>query len=255
MGSKMVVEIIPLPGFPIVKEGDDIGQLIVETSKKSTTPLQNKDILVIAQTIVSRAEGMVYCLEDIHPSDFAKKLAEQTGKDPRHVELILKGAKSIVRFGRGLIITETIHGFVCANSGVDKSNVPGKSCYTLLPEDPDRSAKSIRRAILETLNLDDIAVIISDTFGRPLRGGAVNVAVGVSGLHPIVSLIGKTDLFGYTMQVTEMAVADEIAAASELVMGQTDEGIPVVIVRGYNYVSDEVSASVLNRPQEQDLFW
>lgn len=251
----MVVEIIPLCGFPIVQEGDDIGQLIVETSKKSTVPLQNKDILVIAQTIVSRAEGMIYCLEDVLPSDFAKKLAEQTGKDPRHVEIILKGAKSIVRFGKGLIITETIHGFVCANSGVDKSNVPGESCYTLLPEDPDRSAKDIRKKILKSLYLNDIAVIISDTFGRPLRGGAVNVAIGVSGIRPIVSLKGKTDLFGYTMQVTEMAVADEIAAASELVMGQTNEGVPVVIIRGYNYVSDEITASVLNRPQEQDLFW
>ena len=251
----MVVEIIPLCGFPIVQESDEIGQLIVETSKKSNIPLQNKDILVIAQTIVSRAEGMVYCLEEVLPSDFAKKLAKQTGKDPRHVELILKGAKSIVRFGRGLIITETTHGFVCANSGVDKSNVPGKSCYTLLPEDPDSSAKNIRWSILEALNLEDIAVIISDTFGRPLRGGAVNVAIGVSGLRPIESLIGKTDLFGYMMQVTEMAVADEIAAASELVMGQTDEGIPIVIVRGYSYVPDEVPATVLNRPQEQDLFW
>jgi len=250
----LAVELIPLPGFPLVQEGDDIAQFIIETSDQSNTPLKNKDILVIAHTIVSKAEGMIYCLEDIHPSEFAMKLAGLTGKDPRHVELILKGAKNIVRVGRGLIITETIHGFVCANSGVDKSNVSGESCYVTLPEDPDRSARNIRKTILEALDLEDIAIVISDTFGRPLRSGVVNVAVGASGLRPIVSLIGKTDLFGYEMRVTQMAVADEIAAASELVMGQTNEGLPVIIVRGYDYVPAEVPATVLNRPQQQDLF-
>jgi coenzyme F420-0:L-glutamate ligase/coenzyme F420-1:gamma-L-glutamate ligase len=253
-GWKMVVELMPLPGFPLVQDGDDIARLIIETAEKSNASLKTKDILVIAHTIVSKSEGMIFCLEDIHPSEFAKKLADLTGKDPRHVELILKGAKSIVRVGRGLIITETIHGFVCANSGVDKSNVSGASCYVTLPEDPDRSARDIRKTILEVLGLEDLAIVISDTFGRPLRSGVVNVAVGASGLRPIVSLIGKTDLFGYEMRVTEMAVADEIAAASELVMGQTDEGLPVIIIRGYDYVPAEVPATVLNRPLQQDLF-
>ena len=252
----MGVELLPLPGFPIVQKGDDIAQLILKTSKIANVPIKNRDILVIAHTIISRAEGMVYCLDDINPSNFALKLAEQTGKDPRHVELILKGSRGIVRYGRKILITETIHGFVCANSGVDKSNVPGESCYILLPEDPDQSAKIIRDTILDTLNLEDIAIIVSDTFGRPLRSGVVNVAIGVSGLVPIVSLRGKTDLFGYEMRVTEMAVADELAAASELIMGQTNEGLPVVIIRGYEYISDEnTSATVLNRPQEKDLFW
>ena len=143
---------------------------------------------------------------------------------------------------------------MCANSGVDKSNVAGESCYVTLPEDPDRSARTIRKTLLDALDLDDLAIVISYTFGRPLRSGVVNMAVGASGLRPVVSLIGKTDLFGYELRVTEMAVADEIAAASELVMGQTDEGLPIVIVRGYDYVPAEVPATVLNRPPQQDLF-
>ncbi|MEM2280914.1 MAG: coenzyme F420-0:L-glutamate ligase [Candidatus Bathyarchaeia archaeon] len=244
-----VVQIIGIEGIPIVKAGDNIAELICKAAEEQGTPIRNGDIIVVAHIIVSRAEGRVL------PSAFARNIAELYDKDPALVEVVLREAISIRRMADGKIITETRHGFVCSNSGVDKSNVPGRNCIALLPEDPDASAKKIRLEI-KRLTGCDVAVIISDTHGRPLRKGEVNVAVGVSGLKPIRDRRGEKDLFGYVLRVKQTAVADELASAAELVMGQADEGIPAAIIRGYKFVkSEDARATELVRPRGEDLFF
>ena len=248
------IRIMGLETIPIVEEGDDIGALICEAAEREGVGIRDGDIVVISHIIVSRAEGRVVNLSGVVPSEFAKNVAEATGKDPRLVEVVLRESRSIARMGDGHLICETKHGFVCANAGVDRSNVPGEDRVALLPEDPDASARRIRERIRE-LTGRDVAVIISDTHGRPLRRGTINVAIGISGLEPIWDRRGDVDLFGYTLKVTQVAVADELASAAELAMGQADEGIPVVIIRGYPYrPSDEATARELIRPREQDLF-
>ncbi len=248
------IRIIGLETIPIVKEGDDIGALICQAAEREGITIQDGDVVVVSHIIVSRAEGRVVDLAQVEPSEFAKNVAEATRKDPRLVEVILRESKAIVRMGDGHLICETRHGFVCANAGVDRSNVPGKDRVALLPEDPDASARRIRERIRQ-LTGRDVAVIISDTHGRPLRQGVINVAIGVSGLEPIWDRRGDVDLFGYTLRVTKVAVADELASAAELLMGQADEGVPVVIIRGYKYrPSEGASAKELIRPREQDLF-
>jgi coenzyme F420-0:L-glutamate ligase/coenzyme F420-1:gamma-L-glutamate ligase len=188
------------------------------------------------------------------PSAFAKTIAEIYEKDPAMVEVVLREAKSIRRMADGKIITETKHGFVCANSGVDRSNVPGERNVALLPKNPDTSAERIRREIKRLTNCD-VAVIISDTHGRPLREGEINVAIGVAGLKPIRDRRGEKDLFGYVLRVKQTAVADELASAAELVIGQADEGVPVAIIRGYKFMKIEhAKATELIRPKERDLF-
>jgi coenzyme F420-0:L-glutamate ligase/coenzyme F420-1:gamma-L-glutamate ligase len=249
-----VIQIIGVEGLPIIKAGDNLAELICRAAERQGTPIQDGDIIVVTHVVVSRAEGRVVNLDEVTPSPFAKTVAELYGKDPAVVEVVLREAKSIRRMADGKIITETKHGFVCANSGVDKSNVPGERFVALLPEDPDASAARIRREI-RRLTGCDVAVIISDTHGRPLREGEINVAVGVSGLKPIRDRRGEKDLFGYVLRVKQTAVADELSSAAELVIGQADEGVPVAIIRGYKYIkSEDARATELIRPREKDLF-
>jgi len=231
-----------------------VGRLICEACQRAELALREGDILVVAQTIISRAEGRMVDLSRVVPSPRARRLAAQLGKRPELVEVILQSSRAVVRAEQKHLIVETPHGFVCANAGVDSSNVPGEDWVSLLPEDPDRSAREIRQAVREFFGVD-VAVIISDTFGRPFRQGTINVAIGVAGIAPLRSYVGRTDLFGYQLRSTTVAVADELASAAELVMGEADEGVPVVIIRGYTYERDEeATAQHLIREPEKDIF-
>jgi len=248
------IQIIGIEGLPIIKAGDNIAELICKVAEKQGTPIQNGDIIIVTHVIVSRAEGKVINLDEVEPSEFAKNIASLYEKDPALVEVVLRESKNIKRMGDGKIITETKHGFVCANSGVDRSNVPGGRFVALLPDDPDLSAQKIRQEIKKLTDCD-VAVIVSDTHGRPLREGEINVAVGVAGIKPIRDRRGEKDLFGYVLQVKQTAVADELASAAELVIGQADEGIPAAIIRGYKYLkSESAKATELIRPEQKDLF-
>ena len=219
------LRVVGIANIPEVKTGDDLAGLIAEAAKGQNTPIQDHDILVVCQKVVSKAEGRVVRLKDVTPSPMAIQISEGQVRDPRHTEVILRESARIVRMDRGHIISETHHGFVCANAGVDASNVPGEDNVALLPVDPDTSAEGIRRRIEEKLG-KDVAVIISDTFGRPWREGAVNVAIGVAGMDPVQDYRGKQDAYGRTMKTTVIAVADELAAAAELVTGKL-KGVPV----------------------------
>lgn len=249
-----VIKIIGVEGLPIIEPGDDVADIICSCAEKQGIGIQDGDILVVTHVIVSRAEGRIVNLDEIAPSQFAVKIAEQYEKDPALVEVVLRESKRIIRMDDGKLITETRHGFVCANSGIDKSNVPGKSNVALLPEDPDHSAAMIREGVRK-LKCCDVAVIVSDTHGRPFREGEINIALGIAGLPPIRDRRGEKDLFGYILHVKRTAVADELASAAELVIGQAEEGIPVAIIRGYEYPkSEKVSAKALIRSKEKDLF-
>ncbi len=228
--------------------------MVCEAMERHGNPIQNGDIIVITHVVVSRAEGNVVNLDNVIPSDFAKAFAQRFNKDPSLIEVILRESRSIVRMGDGKLITETKHGLVCANSGVDHSNVPGTRNVALLPRNPDRSAQEIRRKIRK-LTGKDVAIIISDTHGRPLRKGEINIAIGVAGINPIRDRRKEKDLFGYTLKIKRTAIADELSSAAELVIGQADEGIPVAIIRGYSYPkSERAKATDLIRPREKDLF-
>jgi len=249
-----IIRIIPVTGIPIIKEGDDLGLLICEAAAKQGTPIEDGDIIVVTHVVVSRAEGNVVNLKDVVPSEFAKTISKEFNRDPALVEVVLRESKSIVRMGNGHIIAETKHGFICANAGVDRSNVPGEGNVALLPKDPDLSAREIRSRIKEATG-KDVAVIVSDTHGRPLRSGEINVAIGVAGIKPIRDRRGENDLFGYTLRVKQTAIADELSSAAELVIGQADEGIPVAIIRGYKYERcEDATARDLIRSREKDLF-
>jgi len=249
-----IIRIIPVTGMPIIKEGDDLGLLICEAAAKQGTPIEDGDIIVVTHVVVSRAEGNVVNLKDVVPSEFAKTISKEFNRDPALVEVVLRESKSIVRMGNGHIIAETKHGFICANAGVDRSNVPGEGNVALLPRDPDLSAREIRSRIKEVTG-KDVAVIVSDTHGRPLRSGEINVAIGVAGIKPIRDRRGENDLFGYTLRVKQTAIADELSSAAELVIGQADEGIPVAIIRGYKYERcEDATARDLIRSREKDLF-
>jgi len=250
----MRVEVIGVTGLPIIREGDDLASMIIDAARAQGTELMDGDIVVLSHVIVSRAEGRTIDLKDVEPSPIAERFAEFTMKDPRLVEVVLGDSRAVRRMAPGVLITETRQGFVCANAGVDKSNVPGEDVVALLPEDPDSSAEVFRRRVLE-LSGRRIAVIVCDTHGRGHRDGEVNVTVGASGLSVIRDRRGEFDLFGYELKVKRTAVADELASAAELVIGQADEGIPVAIIRGYDYESSEEStARELVRPREKDLF-
>jgi len=249
-----IIQIIAVNGLPIVKEGDNLASLIREAAEKQGTPIQNGDVIVITHVVVSRAEGRVVNLDEVVPSDFAQTVAKQYDKDPALVEVVLRESKSISRMADGKLITETKHGFICANSGVDKSNVPGERIVALMPEDPDDSCQRVRREIKRLIGCD-VAVIVSDTHGRPLREGEINVAIGVGGIKPIRDRRGESDLFGYVLRVKQTAVADELSSAAELVIGQASEAVPVAIIRGYNYPkSENAKATELVRAREKDLF-
>ncbi len=248
-----MITILPVKGLPDVKEGDDIAKLITTSLGKQKIDLRIGDILVIAQKIVSKAEGRVVSLAKVRPSAFALGMAGEMDKDPRHVEVILRETKKIIRMRAGHLITETRHGFICANAAVDASNAGRqRDLVTLLPVDPDFSADTIRKRVHQLAGVD-VPVVITDTFGRAWRMGHVNFAIGVSGLKPIRDYRGTRDMYRRTLRVTEMAVADELASAGELVMNKADK-VPVAIVRGYKYVKGKGSGKELLRPEELDLF-
>lgn len=245
------LEIIGLEGLGEVMPGASIGRLIWEAWSRSGVSFIEGDLLVVAHKIVSKAEGQVSRLDEIKPSPRAQQLALELGKDPCLVEVILRESRRIVRTGRGTIVVETHHGFICANAGVDLSNV-GLGMVALLPRDPDRSAREIRE---EIRRLSGVApgVIISDSFGRPWRLGTSDVAIGISGLRPVKDYRGKSDRYGYELKASVAAVADELAAAAELVMGKRGE-VPVVLIRGYEGEPGEGSGRELLRPEAEDLF-
>ncbi len=246
------IAIIGLRHIPKIELGDNLARTIIAAANKQHLNLRSGDVVVVAQKIVSKTEGRVLTLDEVKPSQVAKDLAKAMGKDPRHVEAILSETRRVVRRRGAHLIAQTRHGLVCANAGVDKSNVEGEDVVTLLPKDPDRSARRIRAQIKEKTG-KDVAVIVSDTFGRPWRIGQTNVAIGLSGMRPWIDYRGRKDMFGYKLSVTMMAVADELASAAELVMNKSD-GIPVAIIRGYPYPRTRGSARQLVRPARQDLF-
>jgi coenzyme F420-0:L-glutamate ligase/coenzyme F420-1:gamma-L-glutamate ligase len=247
-----VIQIFGLPSIPLIKEGDDVGECIVKAAKEENVTIERGDVIVVAQKIVSKAEGGTVHLKTVTPSAIAQEIAKESGKDPRHVEAILQQSRKIIRRKGAHLIVETRHGFVCANAGIDKSNVEDPDSITVLPVDADQSARSIRDRI-RLLTGVDVGVIISDTFGRAWRIGQVNVAIGVDGLRPVIDYRGQKDMFGYVLNVTQMAAADELASAAELVMGKSD-AVPVALIRGYEGVPGEGSAKELIRPEDEDLF-
>ncbi len=248
------VEIIAVENLPLITDGDDLAELICNVAEKQSTPIREKDVIVITHVAVSKSEGNVVDLDKVVPSEKAKEIARITKKDPSLVEVILRETKEIVRMRINSLITETRGGIVCANAGVDRSNIGGERNIILLPEDANASARKIRQKIRKK-TCCDVAVIISDTHGRPFRKGEINVAIGVAGMKPIRDRRGEKDLFGYVLRIKQTAVADELASAAELVIGQADEGIPVAIIRGYKYqITENASATELTRPKKSDLF-
>ena len=241
----MVLEIIPMEFQQEIANGDNLADLILGT------PINDGDILVFSQKIVSKSEGRVLSLSSVNPSLLANGISSSYGKDPRLVELILSESKRIVRMENGIIIVETKHGFVCANAGIDESNVQD-GYAALLPEDPDKSASLLKQRI-EQKTGKNVAVIISDTFGRPFRLGQTDVAIGIAGIESILDYIGKPDVFGKVMQVTAIAIADEICSAAELVMGKVRK-CPIAIVRNYNFNFSNAKIQKLLRSRYDDLF-
>ena len=249
------IQVIGVTGIPDVQDGDKLGAVIVKSAENQGTAIESGDVLVVTQKIVSKAEGRIVDLREIEPSPFACQLAQESGRDARVVELVLRESRSIVRMdvSRGIIIAETRHGFVCANAGIDTSNVPGDSMVSLLPKDPDESAHRIQEEILGALPGVKVAVIVSDTFGRPWREGQVNFAIGVAGMNPIKDYTGSADAYGRTLNVTNIAAADELASAAELVTAKASQ-VPAAIVRGYRYSRGPDGVKDLLRLRSRDLF-
>lgn len=249
------IQIIGVTGLPEVKPGDPLGEMVVAAAARQGTPVEANDILVVTQKVVSKAEGRVVDLTTVEPSPFARKLAKESGKDARLVELVLRESRAIVRMdaSRGIIITETRHGFVCANAGIDTSNVPGDGVVSLLPEDPDASARRIREQVQGAIPGVAVAVIISDTFGRAWREGHVNFAIGVAGITPMKDYRGTYDALGKLLKVTNIAIADELAAAAELATAKAIN-VPVAIVKGYQYSPGPGGVQPLLRDRSTDLF-
>ena len=242
----MSLQVIPIKIQKEIESGDDLVDLILESFE-----INDGDILVFSQKIVSKNEDRILRLSSVSPSLLADGIASSYGKDPRLVELILSESKRIVRMENGVIIVETKHGFVCANAGIDESNVED-GYATLLPNDPDKSANSLKEKIKQKTG-KNVAVIISDTFGRPFRLGQTDIAIGIAGLEPILDYNGKPDTFGKIMQVTAIAVADEICSASELVMGKTQK-CPIAVIRNYNFSSSTAKIQEILRSDHDDLF-
>ena len=246
------VRILSVPGIPIIVPGDDLAGLIQQAAENVSLAVQDGDIVVVTQKIVSKAEGCLVLLADVTPSPLAEQFAQQWDKDARQVEVVLQASRRIVKMDRGVIIAETHHGFICANAGVDRSNMEGDDVVAVLPPDPDASARAIRDRLREQMGVD-VAVIISDTFGRPWREGLVNVAIGLAGMQANVDYTGQYDAQGYELKVTALSVADELAAAAELVMNKLDN-VPVAVIRGYDYPRGDGDLSQLIRDPERDLF-
>ena len=246
------LRVIAITGLPEVTATSDVVGLVIEAAERQDLRILDGDILVFTQKVVSKAEGRLVRLSEVKPSNLAEVFARDGNKDPRSVEVVLGEARRVVKMDRGVLITETQHGLVCAHAGVDASNVPDLDAVVLLPEDPDRSAAGLRSSIRERADAD-VAVIISDTFGRPWREGLTNVAIGVDGISPLVDYRGQHDPQGRSLNATVIAVADELASAAELVMGKLDR-IPVALIRGYSYQSDGGKGTDLVRPADKDLF-
>lgn len=249
--NRSPVSIIGLDGIPEIVEGDSLASIIARAARESNMEILAGDVFVIAQKIVSKAEGRVVRLDSITPSPLANEWASGYGKDARAVEVVLRESRRIVRMDRGVMICETRHGLVCANAGVDASNT-AEGTVILLPEDPDQSARRIRESLESEFGVK-LAVIISDTFGRPWREGLVNVAIGVSGIQSLIDYRGDRDSHGRPLQTTVIALADELASAAELVMRKSD-GVPVAIIRGIDYKTDTGSGRDLIRAAELDMF-
>jgi len=245
------IRIFPLSGVPEVKAGDDVAQIIADAIQKRSWSIEQGDVFVVAQKIISKAEGRIVSLAEVDPSVRASEWAATYQKDARLIETVLREAASIVKMERGIIVARTRHGFVCANAGVDCSNTLAGT-VTLLPEDPDASARDLRQRLEKAFGVK-VAVIISDSFGRPWREGLTNVALGVAGISPLVDYRGMKDGSGNTLQMTVMACADEVASAAELVMGKTQR-VPVAIIRGVSMQSTSGSGQDLVRPTDKDLF-
>ena len=243
------LEVLPVEGIPEVRPGDDLAALV---SGAAGGDLHAGDVVVVTHKVVSKAEGRLVDLRTVEPSTLAKGFAARHGKDPRQIEVVLRESRRTVRMDRGLIISETHHGFVCANAGVDASNVPGDHVVCLLPVDPDVSAARLREALAASAGAE-LAVIVSDSFGRAWREGITNVAIGVAGMEPLADYRGETDPHGFPLAASVLATADELAAAAELVMGKT-AGIPVAVVRGYPYERAAGRGRALIMPAERDLF-
>ena len=248
---------IPLRGLPEIRRGADLAALVARAAHEQETPFQRGDVLVLAQKAVSKAEGRVVRLSSVRPSALARAWAPRLGQDPRQVEVVLRESRRVLRMTERVLIVETRHGFVCANAGVDRSNVPAGrgragACVTCLPVDPDASARAIAARLRQRTGVA-VPVIVSDTFGRPWRLGLVNVAIGAWGLRVLEDLRGTTDLQGHRLRATILAVADELAAAAGLLMGKT-AGVPAVIVRGYRWRPASESATRMIRPAAEDLF-
>ena len=250
------LEVIALTGLPLIKAGDDLVELIAASLKQNGVEPRAQDVLVVAQKIVSKAEGRMVDLATIKPSARAIALATEVDKDPRLVEVILSESVRVVRARRNVLIVEHRLGFIMANAGVDQSNVgpaDGAQRALLLPENPDRSAETLRRGLAAVTGID-LAVVINDSFGRAWRQGTAGVAIGAAGLPALIDLRGRPDLFGRTLEVSVIGFADEVAAAASLVMGQADEAAPVVLIRGLRWSAPESTAASLIRPSNEDLF-
>lgn len=245
------VRLVSIPGLPEIHRGDDLAGHIADSARRAKVRFEHGDVLVIAQKIVSKAEGRVVWLASVTPSKRARSIAKRLKKDPRAIEVILKESRRIVRSDR-VLIAETHHGFVCANAGVDHSNVPGSNVVTILPRNADRAAKKLVTALRKRTG-KRIAVIISDTFGRPWRLGLTDVAIGAAGVPVLLDLRGTRDRDGKLLSATVLAVADELASAAGLLMGKS-KGTPVVLIRGYRYKSVLEPASRIIRSASEDLF-
>ena len=249
------IEIIGLSGMPEFNTSHNLSEMIFEAALSSAGGIQSGDVIVVTQKIVSKVEGMVRDLLDIEPTSEAEELAAKLGKDPRLVQLILEQSTEIVRtdFERGVLITESIHGFICANAGIDSSNVEGETKVALLPKDSDASARKIVNDIKRITNVESLGVVISDTFGRPWRDGHVNFAIGCAGMSPFIDYKDTIDAVGQVLKVTTICIADELAAASELATGKS-LNIPVVVIRCSEFNPENSEYESLLRPKENDLF-
>ena len=252
----MTLELIGLKEIPLVKKGDNIAEIILDDLKKEEIPIEDGDIFLIAETLISKAEGNFIEIEKLEPTQEAIEIAEKAKKDPKIVQAILDASNEVIVVGHNFMVTETKHGFVCANAGIDESNA-ADGLATPMPENPDLSAKIIRET-LEEASGKDVAVIVTDTQGRAFRVGAIGTAIGCSGIKPLWVRIGDKDLYGRALETTEVATADELAAAASLLMGQADEGIPIVLVKGFSAFETlrdtEAGIDQLIRPKEFDAF-
>jgi len=249
-----MIQVIRIPNIPLINPGDDISRILLDTLKKESIKIENEDVFVIAQAIISKSENRIVDLKSITPSSKAKEYAKSVEKDPRIIELILQESKQVLKYNSHAMIVEHKSGLVCANAGIDQSNSGKKDHVTLLPNDPDNSASIIQMNIEKSLG-KNIGVIISDTQGRPFRNGAINVGIGIAGFKdPVLNFKGKIDLFGYKLQTTEVNIIDELASVAELLMGESDEGYPIILIKGFKFELGTSNSSRLIRKKDEDLF-